>query len=366
MIRTPPKSSFAFSSAGSLQGSKRAVHAVVECTFVAFATDVQQVTPQQASEAVTEFAADFRGTVSISLETATALVRDVILGAHRAGLSGVVICNAHLEPGNLKALKDGVAQANERGGRAIFPDVTRKPHALRLGDEFKSGACHAGSYETSLVLAADPFLVRSDIAEGLEANPSSLSVAIRDGKKTFQEAGGRAARVLLDGAEGQLLGEEGQGAPTLSWVLDKGAAAACAEGLGLANAVLWMTVEYLKTRKQFNVPIGIFQALQHRAVDMFVQVELLKGTSILANALADSSDARERQRAVSAAKAQLTQNGFDVVAQGTQLHGGIGVTDEHDISLYFKRMRVLNALFGDEDAHVRRFMRLATFEDDAG
>ncbi|MEQ8458204.1 MAG: acyl-CoA dehydrogenase family protein [Sandaracinaceae bacterium] len=178
--------------------------------------------------------------------------------------------------------------------------------------------------------------------------------------------GGRAARVLLDGAEGQLLGEEGQAAPILSWVLDKGAAAACAEGLGLANAVLWMTVEYLKTRKQFNVPIGIFQALQHRAVDMFVQVELLKGTSILANALADSSDARERQRAVSAAKAQLTQNGFDVVAQGTQLHGGIGVTDEHDISLYFKRMRVLNALFGDEDAHVRRFMRLATFEDDAG
>ena len=178
--------------------------------------------------------------------------------------------------------------------------------------------------------------------------------------------GGRAARVVLDGAEGELLGDEGAAAPALGWVLDKAAAASCAEGLGIANAVLWMTVEYLKTRKQFGVPIGIFQALQHRAVDMFVQVELLKGTSILANARAEESDAEARQRAVSAAKATLTRNGFEVVAQGTQLHGGIGVTDEHDISLYFKRMRVLNALFGDEDAHVRRFMSLPGFEEDAG
>ena len=162
--------------------------------------------------AVTEFAADFRGTISISLETATALVRDVILGAHRAGVAGVVICNAHLEPGNLKALKDGAAQANEGGARAVFPDVTRKPHALRLGDEFKSGACHAGSYETSLVLAADPFLVKTDIAEGLEPNPSSLSVAIRDGKKSVLEAGGPRAYfgypADASAAEGELLYKE--------------------------------------------------------------------------------------------------------------------------------------------------------------
>ena len=143
--------------------------------------------------AVTEFAADFGGTISLPLETATALARDVIVGAVRAGFAGVVVCNAHLEPGNLAALKDAVRQAAERGARATFPDVTRKPHALRLGDEFKSGACHAGSYETSLVLAADPFLVRTEIAEGLEANPSSLSVAIREGKQSFVEAGGPRA-----------------------------------------------------------------------------------------------------------------------------------------------------------------------------
>lgn len=143
--------------------------------------------------AVTEFAADFGGTISLPIETATALARDVILGAVRAGFAGVVVANAHLEPGNIEALRDAVERAGERGAKAVFPDVTRKPHALALGDEFKSGACHAGSYETSLVLAADPFLVRSDIAEALEPNPSSLSVAIREGKQSFLEAGGPRA-----------------------------------------------------------------------------------------------------------------------------------------------------------------------------
>ena len=87
---------------------------------------------------------------------------------------------------------------------------------------------------------------------------------------------------------------------------------------------------------------------------MFVQVELLKSTAILACAKANAEVA-ERQHAVSIAKARLTTGGFYVVAQGVQLHGGIGVTDEHDISLFFKRMRVLHALFGDEEHHVERF-----------
>ncbi|MCB9592104.1 MAG: acyl-CoA dehydrogenase family protein [Sandaracinaceae bacterium] len=175
--------------------------------------------------------------------------------------------------------------------------------------------------------------------------------------------GRKAATLRLEGAEGALLGDEGAAGPVLDHVLDKAAAAACAEGVGVANAVLWMTVEYLKTRKQFGVPIGIFQALQHRAVDMFVQTELLKGTSILANAKCESTDPVERAQAVSAAKAQLSTGGFFVVAQGTQLHGGVGVTDEHDISLYFKRMRALMALFGDEEHHVARYMTLPSFTE---
>jgi creatinine amidohydrolase len=143
--------------------------------------------------AVTEFAAAFEGTLSIPLETATAMVRDVVLAATRTGFVGVVVCNAHLEPGNLRALRDGLAAAVEAGARGAFPDVTRKPHALRLGEEFRSGACHAGSYETSLVLAADEAQVRRELAGSLEANPKSLSVAIREGKRDFLEAGGPRA-----------------------------------------------------------------------------------------------------------------------------------------------------------------------------
>lgn len=142
--------------------------------------------------AVTEFASAFSGTISIPIETATALLRDVILGSVRAGAKGVVVCNAHLEPGNIQAIKSAVKAANEAGAPAAFPDVTRKPHALLLGEEFKTGACHAGKYETSLVLAARPELVRPE-HKHLEANPSSLSVAIREGKTSFEEAGGPEA-----------------------------------------------------------------------------------------------------------------------------------------------------------------------------
>ncbi|MDQ3032456.1 MAG: creatininase family protein [Myxococcota bacterium] len=159
--------------------------------------------------AVTDYASEFSGTISLPFDTAKALVRDVILGAMRTGFRGVVICNAHLEPENLRALREGAEEARARGARVEFPDVTRKPHALRLGEEFKSGACHAGSYETSLVLAADPFLVRTERAESLAPNPTSLSRAIRDGKKTFLEAGGAHAYFgdpsAGNAAEGELL-----------------------------------------------------------------------------------------------------------------------------------------------------------------
>ena len=142
---------------------------------------------------VTEYAQGFGGTISIGADTMRCVVRDVIRGALRAGFRAVVVCNAHLEPANVEALEAAVEECTKAGERAVFPDVTRKPHALRLGDEFKSGACHAGDYETSLVMASAPFLVRAELASTLAANPTSLSRAIRAGKKTFREAGGPRA-----------------------------------------------------------------------------------------------------------------------------------------------------------------------------
>ena len=172
---------------------------------------------------------------------------------------------------------------------------------------------------------------------------------------------GRHAAILkFEAVSGELLGAEGAAAAVLDEVMDLGAAAACAEGTGIMRTVLWMTVEYLRTREQFGVKIGTFQALQHRAVDMFIETELAKSTSILA-AIKVSAPADERAYAISQAKAQLTASGHFVVREGTQLHGGIGVTDEHDIGLYFKRMQMLGALHGDQDFHLLRFSSMPQF-----
>lgn len=161
---------------------------------------------------VTEYASEFPGTISLRPETCRAFLLDCIAGAVRSGFRGVVLCNAHLEPLHIETLSNAVADAKAQGLKAAFPDVTKKPHALRLGDEFKSGACHAGRYETSLVLAADPFIVRQDVALELPPNPTSLSRAIKQGKKTFLEAGGSKAYfgdpALATTAEGTVLYHE--------------------------------------------------------------------------------------------------------------------------------------------------------------
>lgn len=141
---------------------------------------------------VAGYAAGFAGTVSIRPETAVALVEDVGRGLAAHGVETLCIANAHLEPTHLATLHDAALRL---AGvlRVVFPDVTKKPWALRLSDEFKSGACHAGCYEGSIVLAARPELVRADLARTLPANPASLSRAIREGKTTFESAGGPRA-----------------------------------------------------------------------------------------------------------------------------------------------------------------------------
>ncbi len=162
------------------------------------------------------------------------------------------------------------------------------------------------------------------------------------------------------------LGDEGAGASVLDRTMDYAAAAAVAEGVGIASAMLRMTVEYLGTREQFGVKIGSFQALQHRAVDMYAETELLRSISMASMVRADDDDASARRGDVSAAKYQLATGGIWVAQQSLQLHGGIGVTDEHDIGLYFKRMYTLNALFGDEEHHVARFAADPSFVEAAG
>lgn len=140
------------------------------------------------------FAANFPGTLSLRAETVIALLSDLAASLERIGVRHLAIANAHLDPTHLQALYDSVGRIHaETQVTVIFPDVTRKPWALELTDEFKSGACHAGCYETSIVLASRPDLVRDRRRRDLAANPESLSRAIWQGHRTFEDAGGSDA-----------------------------------------------------------------------------------------------------------------------------------------------------------------------------
>jgi pimeloyl-CoA dehydrogenase small subunit len=137
-------------------------------------------------------------------------------------------------------------------------------------------------------------------------------------------------------------------------VVDDVRTAMCAEAVGAMDESLKTTVEYLKTRKQFGVPIGSFQTLQHRAADMFVALEQARSMSMFATMAADFDDANERTKAVAAAKVQIGKSLKFIGQQAIQLHGGIGMTMEAKIGHYFKRLTMIENTFGDTDYHLRR------------
>ncbi len=137
-------------------------------------------------------------------------------------------------------------------------------------------------------------------------------------------------------------------------VVDDARIAMCAEAVGAMDESLKTTVEYLKTRTQFGVPIGSFQVLQHRAADMFVAVEQARSMSMFATMAGDFDDAKERGNAVAAAKVQIGKSAKFVGQQAIQLHGGIGMTMEAKIGHYFKRLTMIENTFGDTDYHLRR------------
>jgi creatinine amidohydrolase len=140
------------------------------------------------------FGVGFPGTVSIAPETLTALLVDLARDCTRQSYAALGIANAHLDPAHLRALAAATARcAEERLLPLACPDLSVKPWATRLTDEFKSGACHAGQFEGSIVLAARPDLVRDQVRRALPSNPRSLSRAIRDGAQRFEDAGGPAA-----------------------------------------------------------------------------------------------------------------------------------------------------------------------------
>jgi creatinine amidohydrolase len=140
------------------------------------------------------FGAAFAGTLSVSPAACTALIADLAVEVTRHGFAALVIANAHLDPTHLRALAEAQELAAARGARPVIcPDLTRRPWAVRLTEEFQSGACHAGRYEGSVVLAERPELVRATVQRALPPVPASLADAIRSGATTFEQAGGPRA-----------------------------------------------------------------------------------------------------------------------------------------------------------------------------
>src|SRR6476659_4957400 len=170
----------------------------------------------------------------------------------------------------------------------------------------------------------------------------------------------RAADLVLDRLrldDDALLGTEGQALPSIEQARDEGAAAICSEAVGCMRKVLADTVEYCKQRRQFGVPIGSFQVLQHRMVDMHIELEQASAAVLLA-VLHLEDDADVRARSVSAAKATVGRAARFIGQQAVQLHGGMGMTEELAIGHYFKRLTAMQYEFGSTDYHVSRYAEL--------
>ena len=155
-----------------------------------------------------------------------------------------------------------------------------------------------------------------------------------------------------------LLGTLGEGWSALEIALDRGRTCLAAELLGMAEQLFETTLEYLKTRVQFDTPIGTFQVLQHRAAQMYINLALSRSALMAALATLDdaSHDARDRARLVSLAKWKAGDTAIKVANEAVQMHGGIGVTDELDVGLYLKRTRVAQSCLGDRDFHCERYL----------
>ena len=187
-------------------------------------------------------------------------------------------------------------------------------------------------------------------------------VACRDGWfKAYQTLDNfRAADVALGGARAELIGEARDALPLIEEVVDYASALLCAEAVGAMGYANDATLEYLKTRKQFGMPIGAFQALQHRMVDMVIELEQARSMASLACTQVDlRGDPGERKRVVSAARIKIADACRHISQESVQLHGGMGMSDELKVSHTFRRLTMIAQQFGDADHHLERFAALS-------
>ena len=266
---------------------------------------------------------------------------DALLGGVTSGETLVAL--AHQEPG-VRYNRQHVATTAKRSGQGFVLDghkavVLGAPSAHRLLVSARTSGAAGDAHGISL-FAVDP----------KAAGVTVQSYVTQDAQRAGEV---RLANVTV-GADA-LLGPLDGALPAIERAVDRGIAALCAEAVGIMVALNAATLEYLKTRKQFGVPIGKFQALQHRMADMAIATEQARSLATLAALKADDADAAERSRAVSGAKAYIGRAARLVGQDAVQMHGGMGVTDELAVAHFFKRLTMINATFGDADHHLGRF-----------
>jgi pimeloyl-CoA dehydrogenase small subunit len=288
-------------------------------------------------------------------------------------LATVVLGGGFLRHGGNDALSADLVPKIAGGGLTLTFAQTERHSRWNLADisttATRDGAGWRLDGEKGVVLhgdTADKLVVTARIGGGqrdrngigvfvVDANAPGLS---RRGYPT--QDGLRGAEVTLAGVRvgpEAVLGEPGAGLPLVERVVDEAIAALCAEAVGAMAVMHELTVEYLKTRRQFGREIGSFQVLQHRAVDMLVALEQARSMAMFATMMAAEENIVERRNAVSAAKVQIGRSGKFVGQQAIQLHGGIGMTMEYKVGHYFKRMTMIDTTFGDADHHLRRLAR---------
>jgi pimeloyl-CoA dehydrogenase small subunit len=246
----------------------------------------------------------------------------------------------------------------ERQARYDLADVMTTAQSLDGGAGWilngaKSFVLHADTADMLIVSArvAGRQRDRSGLALFL-VNSNAPGISTR---AYVMQDGMRAADITLSNvrvSNDALLGRPGHALPVIERVVDCTIAALCAEAVGAMTRAHELTVEYLKVRKQFGAPIGSFQALQHRAVDMLVMIEQARSLSMYATMMAQEDDSKARSCAVSAAKAYIGRAGKLVGEQAIQLHGGIGVTEECAVGHYYRRLTMIDILFGDSAHHL--------------
>ncbi len=214
---------------------------------------------------------------------------------------------------------------------------------------------------------ADTLIVTARAADGAEeANGVSVFLVDRTASglatRDYPTVDGlHASEITFENVEvpgSNLIGAPGSALPLIERVTDEAIAARCAEAVGCMKVLVDATVEYAKTRKQFGVPIGKFQVLQHRMVDMFMNYEQSVSITLMAT-LKLGENETERKKAASAAKVNIGKAGRFIGQQAVQIHGGMGMTDELNVGHYFKRLTMLDAIDGNVDHHLKRYASLS-------